>query len=58
MIKVERTEFKGKQYVDIRKYFKGKDGKEYPTRKGIMFTPAELPGLINKLEELEQKVGA
>ena len=52
-IKVQKKEFKGKEYVDIRKYFKGKDGSDCPTTKGIMIPLPKLSDIISELEQVE-----
>ncbi len=47
---VRRTEFKGRQYLDIRQFFSGDDGQWLPTKKGIS-VPWELrQELFNALE--------
>jgi hypothetical protein len=55
---VSRTRFKGGEYLDIRLYFKGKDGEFKPTRKGITFKIARLPEVMAALKTLGEGVGA
>lgn len=41
IIRVQATDFKGKQYLDIRRYYQTKEGEYKPTLKGISI-PIEL----------------
>lgn len=68
-ITVERINFKGKEYIDIRKYYTV-NGKSYPTKKGIavhidqaaeviaamgrLLDPKQLTPIINEFESIEQ----
>ncbi|HIC90544.1 MAG TPA: transcriptional regulator [Syntrophaceae bacterium] len=54
-IRVSLTEFKGKQYIDIRSYFQVEDGKDrVPTRKGITISVSMYPELKKAIAELEK----
>jgi hypothetical protein len=54
MIKIRKTQFKGNNYVDIRKFYVDKTTKEeHPTRKGITFPMTELSETIDALEKIE-----
>ncbi len=53
------TFFKGKQYVDIRIYYKGDDGEFHPSKKGLtisveLFSELEV-GLQKLKEALEEQ---
>jgi len=51
-VKVRKTTFKGKEYLDIRVYITNQEGEEIPTKKGINI-PFELaPELKKGLENL------
>jgi|GEM_PF-3316499 len=51
VIKIEESEFKGKPYIGIRKYFY--DSKNWlPTKKGIMLTKKQAEELNIILSEL------
>lgn len=39
---IASTEFSGKNYIDIRHYYKDKSGEFKPTQKGICLTPSEF----------------
>ena len=48
------TYFKGKQYVDIRIYYKGDDGDYHPSKKGLTLSVdlfSELETGVQKLKE-------
>jgi len=48
------TFFKGKQYVDIRIYYKGDDGEFHPSKKGVTLAVdlfSELEAGVQKLKE-------
>jgi hypothetical protein len=48
------TFFKGKQYVDIRIYYKGDDGEYHPSKKGLTLSVDLFPELeigVQKLKE-------
>ena len=67
---VEDKEFKGKKYVDIRKYFQDDDTGKMVPKKGIFLytnqvpdvisalakfcSPSDLTPIINEMEALEQ----
>lgn len=54
-IRVSLTEFKGKQYIDIRSYFQVEDGKDrVRTRKGITISVSMYPELKKAIAELEK----
>lgn len=45
VIRVAVDEFKGKDYLDIRNFYKGQDGELKPTRKGVSI-PVELAEVV------------
>lgn len=53
IIRIQKTEFKGKEYIDIRKFYQDNETEEWkPTRKGIS-VPVDLLQDINiALQEL------
>jgi len=55
---VSLTEFKGRQYVDIRTYFENQEGEWIPTKKGISITPENLDDMIKFLEEAKKKINS
>jgi hypothetical protein len=46
-VKIRKTTFKGKEYLDIRTYITTQEGEEIPTKKGINI-PYELAGELQK----------
>lgn len=46
-----QSEFKGKQYWDIRKYFINEQGKEIATKKGLMLNAEEWFKVITILQD-------
>jgi len=56
-LKVTLNEFKGRQYVDVRVYYRGKEGDEFkPSRKGVMIRPGHLDPLIEALSEARREL--
>lgn len=45
IIRVEKKEFKGYEFVDVRKYYESGEGKWLPTKKGIALSP-EIAGEV------------
>jgi hypothetical protein len=53
-IRIEATEFKGQDLVDIRVYYQDQaDGEWKPSKKGIAFKTELLPEIIKALQALE-----
>jgi len=48
------TFFKGKQYVDIRIYYKGEDGEYHPSKKGLTLSVELFPELETGLQKLKE----
>lgn len=53
-IHVGVSEYKGKQYADMRVFFETDGGEWAPTKKGLTVAPAPLPELIAALIELDR----
>jgi len=54
-VRASITVFKGKQYVDLRIYYKGDDGEFYPSKKGLTLSLdlfSELEVAVQKLSEV------
>lgn len=54
-VRASITVFKGKQYVDLRIYYKGDDGEFYPSKKGLTLALdlfSELEQAVQKLSEV------
>lgn len=52
IIRIQKTEFKGKEYLDIRKMYQGENDEWMPTRKGISFSPELKDEIIKALQSL------
>lgn len=53
-IRIEATEFKGQDLVDIRVYYQDQaDGEWKPSKKGIAFKMELLPEIIKALQDLK-----
>lgn len=48
---VQVSEFRGKKYLDARKYYADKSGKDMPTRKGIALDLEVAQEVINAMQE-------
>ena len=55
-IKIGVTEYNGKKYVDIRKYYKDESGEEKPTKKGITMSPENWNELVNKIDDIKTDI--
>ncbi len=51
---VRRTQFRGKEYLDLRQFFQGEDGQWLPTKKGVSL-PWELRAAL--IEALQKEEG-
>ena len=50
---VQLKEFKGNNYVDVRKHFKASNGDMIPMKKGISIPVSQLSDAITLLEKAE-----
>jgi hypothetical protein len=48
-VRASITVFKGKQYIDLRIFYKGDDGEFHPSKKGLTLS-------FDLLQELEQAI--
>lgn len=53
--KIKVSEFKGKQYVNIREYYE-KDGKLLPGKRGISLPPAQFQILAECIEDIKKSL--
>ncbi len=51
------TYFKGKQYVDIRIYYKADDGDFHPSKKGVTLSVELFPELETAVQKLKDALG-
>jgi len=54
-IEIKKTEFNGKNYIDIRKMYE-KDGEMKPTRKGILFSVDDWDYLVKNIGDIDLEV--
>jgi len=55
--KVRLTEFKGRNFLDIRDFFKPKNAIDYaPTKKGVAIDVTKIAEVISLLEQAEKIV--
>lgn len=63
VVRVEKREFKGHEFVDIRIYYQNDSGEWKPTKKGVTLNPDKIDELVEalkkekdvKLEKVEEK---
>lgn len=51
-IKIEKSEYKGKEYLSIRRWYE-KDGEERPGKQGINLKPEEFVEFVKKLDDIK-----
>ncbi len=51
IIRVQRREYKGREFVDIRVHYQDDEGEYKPTKKGITINPGLVGDLMKALEE-------
>lgn len=56
-VRASLTEFKGKQYVDLRIYYRGDDGEFHPSKKGLTLSLDLFPELEEAVQKLKEVVG-
>ncbi len=57
LVRVSLTEFKGRQYVEIRTYYMADDGEWKPTRKGITLAPDLMKQVSDALNSALEDLG-
>ena len=55
-IRIEKTEFKGKKYVSIRKWYTGAEGIKMPSKNGINMSVEEWKMFVEKFEEIKKEL--
>ena len=53
---VQKNEYKGKEYADIRVYFQDAEGEWKPTKKGVTFGLDQIDDVIKALEEVKSQI--
>jgi hypothetical protein len=54
-VQASLSTYRGKTYVDLRIFFKARDGEYRPTKKGITISPDLLPQLEEAVQKLLEK---
>ncbi len=55
-IRAELSEFKGKKYVSIRKYYKDSEGNDKPSNKGITMNLDDWKEFVSKWESIVKDI--
>ncbi len=55
-VRASVTVFKGKQYVDLRIYYKGDDGEYHPSKKGLTLSLDLFPELEEAMRKLHDAI--
>lgn len=53
LIRVQKTNFKGKDYIDIRKFYQDNNEEWKPTKKGVTFPPDLKDQIVKALQEIK-----
>jgi|GEM_PF-866879 hypothetical protein len=53
-IRIEKREYKGKEFIDVRTYYLDDSGEWKPTQKGVTFRPDRLNEVMKALKSLEE----
>lgn len=56
-VRASVTVFKGKQYVDLRIYYKGDDGEFHPSKKGLTLSLDLFPEIEEAIRKLREVIG-
>ncbi|MCE5243637.1 MAG: transcriptional coactivator p15/PC4 family protein [Syntrophobacteraceae bacterium] len=56
-IRASLTVYKGKEYVDLRVYYKGDDGEFHPSKKGLTLSLDLFPDLEEAVRKLREEIG-
>ena len=51
VLRVSLSEFKGRQYADIRVWFTDRDGVVRPGKAGVTLRPEAVPGVLDALQQ-------
>lgn len=53
-IRVEKREYKGREFVDVRTYYLDDSGEWKPSQKGVTFRPDQLEEIVEALEGVKE----
>ncbi len=56
-VRASITVFKGKEYVDLRVYYKGDDGDYHPSKKGLTLSLDLFSELEEGVKKLREEIG-
>jgi len=57
-VRASLSTFRGKQYLDLRVYYKADDGEYKPTKKGLTLSPDLLGELEEAIKRLKEAIKA
>jgi len=52
-IRIEKREYKGKEFIDVRTYYLDDTGEWKPSPKGVTFKPDQIDEVLKSLSELK-----
>ncbi|MGV8074932.1 MAG: transcriptional coactivator p15/PC4 family protein [Syntrophobacteraceae bacterium] len=55
-VRASLTVYKGKQYVDLRIYYRGDDGEFHPSKKGLTVSLDLFPELEEAVQKLREVI--
>ncbi len=53
IIRIEKREFKKREFIDIRTYYEDESGEYKPTKKGVTINPSLIDELVEALNSLK-----
>ena len=56
LIRIDKCNYDGHEYCDIRQYYEADDGQFKPTKKGVTFSPDMIGEVIQGLSELSEEL--
>lgn len=56
IVRVEKREFKGHEFVDIRIYYQDESGEWKPTKKGVTINPDKIDELVEALKKEKEVI--
>jgi len=54
IIRIQKSEFKGYEFIDVRKYYEAEDGEFKPTKKGIAISLDIVDEVIEAIKKANQ----
>ena len=51
IIRIQKSEYKGYEFIDVRKHYEAEDGEFKPTKKGISLSPDVVEKVVEAIKE-------